>query len=244
MARMGRSAPSRGLDVAGVCAVVAMGAGPLLAWLRVVSGLSGFVVFALGGLLATLVSLAAVVQAVRGHGFSRARMLTALAGLGFVALAAGSRGAPAINDFTTDLDDPPAFTHAAALGANRGRDLAYPPAFAAVQRSCCADLGPVTVHRAPPEAFELARRVAVGMPAWTVTWADPTRGLLEATSTSQVFGFVDDVVIRVRPDASGAGASRVDMRSKSRDGRGDMGVNANRIRAYAAALAMQAGNGG
>lgn len=242
MARMGRSAPSRGLDVVGVLAVAAMGAGPLLAWLRVIPGLPGFALLALGGIVATLVTLAALVQAVRGHGFSRARMLTALAGLVFVALAVGSRGAPAINDFSTDLDDPPAFTHAAELEPNVGRDLAYPPAFAAVQRSCCPDLGPVTVHRPPAEAFELARRVAAGMPAWTVTWADPERGLLEATSTSAVFGFVDDVVIRVRPD--GAGASRVDVRSKSRDGRGDMGVNAKRIRAYAAALAMQAGNGG
>lgn len=243
MARLaGRSAPSRGLDVVGGLAVVAMGAGPLLAWLRVMPGLAGFALFAIGGLVATLVTLAALVQAARGHGFSRARMLTALAGAAFVALAVGSRGAPAINDFTTDLDAPPAFSHAATLAPNVGRDMTYPPAFAAVQRSCCADLGPVTVRRGTAESFELARRVATAMPTWTITWADPAAGLLEATSTSKVFGFVDDVVIRVRPDA--AGASRVDMRSKSRDGRGDMGVNADRIRAYAAALAMQAGNGG
>jgi uncharacterized protein (DUF1499 family) len=41
-------------------------------------------------------------------------------------------------------------------------------------------------------------------------------------------------VIRVRPQADGS--SRVDMRSKSRDGQGDMGVNAQRIRDYIAAV--------
>lgn len=241
MARMGRSAPSRGLDVVGVLAVVAMGAGPLLAWLRVLPGLPAFATFAVGGAVAALVTLVALVQAMRGHGFSRARLLTTLAGAGFVALAVGSRGAPAIDDFTTDLDDPPAFTHAPTLPPNAGRDMSYPPVFAAVQRSCCADLGPVSVRRGTGDSFELVRRVAAAMPTWTVTWADPGAGLLEATSTSRVFGFVDDVVIRVRPDA---GASRIDVRSKAREARADMGVNADRIRAYAAALAMQAGSGG
>jgi uncharacterized protein (DUF1499 family) len=49
-----------------------------------------------------------------------------------------------------------------------------------------------------------------------------------------VFRFVDDVLVRVRP-ADGGGAL-VDVRSKSRDGRGDLGVNAARIRAFAEKL--------
>ena len=40
-------------------------------------------------------------------------------------------------------------------------------------------------------------------------------------------GFRDDIVIRIRPDGSG---SKVDIRSKSRVGRSDLGVNARRIR--------------
>ena len=58
-------------------------------------------------------------------------------------------------------------------------------------------------------------------------------GELEATSTSRLFRFVDDVVVRVRSDGAG---SRVDVRSKSRDGKGDFGVNAERIRAFRARL--------
>jgi uncharacterized protein (DUF1499 family) len=46
-------------------------------------------------------------------------------------------------------------------------------------------------------------------------------------------GFTDDIVVRVTP--AGAG-SRIDLRSSSRYGRSDFGVNAARIRAYLTAL--------
>src|SRR5713226_3671547 len=69
--------------------------------------------------------------------------------------------------------------------------------------------------------------------AWRISRADADS--FEAIATSRLFGFQDDIVIRVRPD--GTGTSRVDMRSKSRDGKGDRGVNAARIRAYMVELA-------
>ena len=75
-----------------------------------------------------------------------------------------------------------------------------------------------------------ADRVAGRLDATTVN------GRIEATDTSRIFHFVDDVVIRVMPDAAGA---RVDIRSRSRDGLGDMGANAKRIAAYSAALEAQ-----
>ena len=52
---------------------------------------------------------------------------------------------------------------------------------------------------------------------------------IEAVATTFWFGFKDDVVVRIT--AEGAG-SRVDVRSKSRVGRSDLGTNAQRIRAY------------
>jgi uncharacterized protein (DUF1499 family) len=193
----------------------------------------GFGLFVLGGVLALGAALATLVQALR-------RRRTSTGGLAAVALSAvfllvtvRSSGPPPINDFTTDLAEPPAFRHATALPANAGRDMTYPPAFAEVQRACCADLQPLRLPVAPAEALARARRLAEGMPGWHVTAAEGDT--IEAVSTSRLFGFQDDVAVRVRAD--GAGASRVDVRSKSRDGRGDLGVNAARIRAYLAALA-------
>jgi len=57
---------------------------------------------------------------------------------------------------------------------------------------------------------------------------------IEATDTTRMFGFKDDVVIRVT--ASGSG-SRVDARSLSRIGSSDLGTNAKRIRSFLRELA-------
>ena len=45
------------------------------------------------------------------------------------------------------------------------------------------------------------------MPTWSVTRRDPQAGELEAVATSKLFGFQDDVVIRVRPDPPAGAAS-------------------------------------
>jgi uncharacterized protein (DUF1499 family) len=64
---------------------------------------------------------------------------------------------------------------------------------------------------------------------WQMTYDNQEAGTLEATETSRIFRFVDDISIRVRPDGTG---SVIDVRSKSRVGRGDMGANARRIEAF------------
>jgi len=55
------------------------------------------------------------------------------------------------------------------------------------------------------------------------------QGTVEAVSESKVFGFQDDVAVRIVP--AGAG-SRIDVRSKSRVGRSDVGANARRIQEF------------
>ena len=68
---------------------------------------------------------------------------------------------------------------------------------------------------------------------WEIGATDSSAGTFEATHTSGWFRFVDDIVVRVRADGDG---SRVDVRSKSRDGKDDFAVNANRIRAFTKAV--------
>jgi len=227
------ASPSRVRNALGVVAVAGMIGGPALAWLRLVPALVGFGIFGLGGLVAVVVGIASVVQTIRGRGLSAGGAAAAVAGAVFLVLASRGAGVPRINDFSTDLTDPPVFHHAATLPANAGRDLGYPGAFRAVQEACCSDLRPAHVAASPAEAFARARRVAESMPAWTITESDPAAGIIEAVATTRVFGFQDDIVIRVRGDGD---SSRVDMRSKSRDGKGDMGTNAKRMRAFVAAL--------
>jgi uncharacterized protein (DUF1499 family) len=218
----------------GIVAALATAAGPLLAHFAVTRPLVGFGVFALGGLVAVVTGLVSLVQLARGRGLTTGGALGVLAGLAFVVVAARGVGHPRINDFTTDLDDPPAFVIAVTLPQNAGRDLSYPPAFAAVQRECCADLHPAVLPVLPVQAYDRALRLAHGMPAWRVTRSDAPGLALEAVATSALFRFEDDVVIRVRPAAEGG--SRVDVRSKSRDGQGDIGANTTRIRQFVSSL--------
>ena len=51
-------------------------------------------------------------------------------------------------------------------------------------------------------------------------------GIVEATDTTTWFGFKDDVVVRINDEGS---QRFVDIRSKSRVGRSDLGKNAERI---------------
>jgi len=63
-------------------------------------------------------------------------------------------------------------------------------------------------------------------------------GRIEANTTSMLYGFTDDVVVRVVADGAG---SKVDVRSKSRVGRSDLGQNAKRIRAFLRELQAKLG---
>ena len=68
---------------------------------------------------------------------------------------------------------------------------------------------------------------------WEIVSVSENEGRIEATATTFWFGFKDDVVIRVREDSGG---TRIDLRSVSRVGGGDLGANAARIRAFIDAI--------
>jgi uncharacterized protein (DUF1499 family) len=149
------------------------------------------------------------------------------------------KSVPRINDITTDTDNPPVFVAALAARTAEKAPVTYGGIeVAKQQRAAYADIVPLKVRLAPDEAFKRALDTANAMPGWKVVDSDPATGRIEANQTSRWFKFVDDVVIRVSADGSG---SRVDIRSVSRQGRSDFGVNARRIRAYLASLNAQAG---
>ncbi|WP_413699466.1 DUF1499 domain-containing protein [Psychromonas sp. KJ10-10] len=64
---------------------------------------------------------------------------------------------------------------------------------------------------------------------WEIVAQDDNNLRFEASARTPLYRFVDDVVVVVTPEGN---ASRVDIRSVSRIGRGDRGVNANRIREF------------
>jgi uncharacterized protein (DUF1499 family) len=138
-------------------------------------------------------------------------------------LQARGRAVPPINDISTDTANPPTY-----MTASR----AYPAQFARQQREAYPDIGPVNLALTPRDAFARAVAAAEAM-GWEVVGRDAAAGTLEAVDTTKWFGFRDDIAVRVTPEGSG---SRIDVRSKSRIGRSDLGTNARRIRAYAERL--------
>jgi uncharacterized protein (DUF1499 family) len=241
----GNTATARVLSAIGWVATVSMVLGPLLAWQRLVPGIVGFLMFVAGGGWAAVAALLGVIAAARGFGLRAGVIVGLVASAIFVATVARNvaspehRGAPRINDFTTDPADPPTFRAATTLPPNRGRDMTYPREYWPEQAACCDDLRPILLSRPAPDALKLVEEVARRMPGWTVIDVNPESGTLEAVAETQLFGFQDDVIVRVRPGE--VAGSRVDVRSKSRDGKGDLGTNAERIRAFTTTLRARAG---
>lgn len=141
--------------------------------------------------------------------------------------------APELNDITTDTNRPPPLVVTLQLRRGASNPATYPGANAAVlQRAAYPDIAPVVLPEPPAEAFKKVDAVAMEM-GWDVVARAPADGRLEAVATSLWFGFRDDIVIRIQPDGAG---SKVDIRSKSRQGESDLGVNARRIREFIAKL--------
>ena len=71
-----------------------------------------------------------------------------------------------------------------------------------------------------PEAAAAVERTVAGLRGWRVTGRDGP--VIRATRTTRLFRFVDDVLLLLEPDAGG---TRLEARSASRVGRGDLGQN-------------------
>ena len=164
--------------------------------------------------------------------------LTGIAiGLAVVAMPSSvivlARGAPPIHEISTDTEEPPAFVAILPLRAGAANPPEYGgTAVAEQQRRAFADIQPIVLRADAVQAFGRVLTAAQSL-GWEVVGRDESTGRIEAVDTTFWFGFKDDIVIRLR---GGADGTRVDIRSKSRVGLGDLGTNARRVRAFLRAL--------
>jgi uncharacterized protein (DUF1499 family) len=225
-----------GLILALLAALAAMLAGPGSRW-----GLwyfrTGFVILrwaAYVGIAAALVSLIGLILA---RPTLRRGSLFSVLGVAIGILAFGVpwycwrtvQHVPAIHDITTDMENPPRFVSILPLRGDAPNSSEYGgPEVAAKQRAAYPDLAPAVLSVPPDKAYEQALAAARRM-GWVIVDANPADGRIEATDTTFWFGFKDDIVIRITPADHGG---RVDIRSVSRVGKSDVGMNAKRIRKY------------
>ena len=166
----------------------------------------------------------------RGFGLTLAGAVAGAAAFGVpFAMLQSAKASPPIHDITTDTENPPRFVAIIALRQGSPNSAEHQgEAVARQQRVAYPDIRPIMLAEPPDAAFKRALTAAREI-GWQIVAAVPAQGRIEATDTTLWFGFKDDVVVRVIPTATG---SRIDVRSVSRLGEGDLGKNAARIRAY------------
>jgi len=217
--------------VLSIAGAVLLLAGPLGTRVGMWSFIIGFLMLGLSVLCALVGASVALVAGIK-TGQWALPMAAIVIGLAVVSVPSAAiltaRGKPAIHDITTDPDNPPLFV--AILPLRTG--AANPPEYlggdvAAQQRRAYPDIQPLVLQVNAEQAFNRALTVVRDL-GWNVVANDRDAGRIEAVDTTFWFGFKDDVVIRVRE--MNPGSTRIDVRSKSRVGVGDLGTNARRVR--------------
>jgi uncharacterized protein (DUF1499 family) len=133
---------------------------------------------------------------------------------------------PAIHNISTDVADPPRFDAVIPLRGPDANPLDFDAeTIAPLQQRAYPWVRPLELAVPPEQALTRAIDVLDDL-GLEIVGIDRDGGQVEAVATTFWFGFKDDVVVRVRPTATG---SVVDVRSVSRVGVSDLGANARRI---------------
>ena len=231
------------ISVIALLMIIAPGPGYRMEWLDLQAA---FTLLRAGGMTGIAVALLALVLLLFAFRAPQQRMrIATISSLAILlgAIAATipygwqvtAQSVPPIHDITTDTEDPPVFVDIAPLRADAPNPAEYAgEETAQQQREAYPDLETLTLDADVTRVIDASTAVAETMD-WELIAVDAGEGRLEATATTQWFGFQDDVVIRVRATDEG---SELDIRSKSRVGRSDVGKNAERIRAFRERLQM------
>ena len=191
--------------------------------------------FALAG---AILSVAGIIIA---RGRPRTTLIAAIVGIAVGVVAAAipwnwkqtAESLPYIHDISTDTANPPEFVAAARLRRPGDHPVTYDgKEVADLQQKAYPDLATLTTRASSEKVFQAAKATIAAMDMQLVD-ADPAQGRIEANQASLLYGFTDDMVVRI---ATGADGTKVDVRSKSRVGRSDLGQNAKRIRVFLAKL--------
>lgn len=136
---------------------------------------------------------------------------------------------PPIHDITTDFVNPPEFVAILRLR----EDAPNPPEYQGgdvrtSQEESYPEIQPLFLDEDLQDVMDRAVMI-IYKKNWNLAAINRNDGRIEATEQLPWFGFKDDIVLRFTAVDEG---TRVDMRSKSRIGRSDVGVNADRINSF------------
>jgi uncharacterized protein (DUF1499 family) len=142
---------------------------------------------------------------------------------------------PYIHDISTDTLNPPDFVIVDQLRAADDHSIEYDGLeVAELQAKAYPDIKTLVIDGDIEKHLQSAENVLNDMNLDIVS-VDIESGRIEAVATSFLFGFKDDMVIRMTETDTAQVA--VDVRSQSRVGKSDLGQNAKRIRRFMEGLA-------
>jgi uncharacterized protein (DUF1499 family) len=222
------------ISVVGALVVILAGYGYQWGWWHFSTGFS-LIPWGTGGvILGGILALAGFLRSNKkmnalsfAAGFSMLLTIAAITNIGYW-YGEVKTGYPPIHDITTDTVNPPQFDAIVPLRKNAPNSLEYDAETAAIQKEFYPDIKPLYVSMNYDEAYDRALKTARSM-GWQLVGESRQDGRIEAYEKLLWFGFIDDVMIKIDTTDTG---SKIDMRSISRLGKGDLGVNAKRIRSY------------
>jgi hypothetical protein len=141
---------------------------------------------------------------------------------------------PRIYEITTDTASPPAFDRVAKIRQGVANPVHYEPSFGALQTAAYPDIKPLVAPRPPVDVYATVLE-AIKALNWKIIDEQAPEGArsghIEAVDRTLIFGFTDDISIRITGSSK---AAKIDIRSSSRFGQHDLGRNAQRIRRFMA----------
>ena len=142
---------------------------------------------------------------------------------------------PLIHDISTDVVNPPMYVANVPLRAEAVNPMEYGTVegftleeHIQLQQEAFPDLAPQLLDDSPQDVFDRALAALENM-GLEITAAVPEEGRIEAVASTFWFRFKDDVVVRIQAEGN---QTRLDARSLSRVGRGDLGANGLRLQEF------------
>ena len=140
-----------------------------------------------------------------------------------------AKSVPRIHNISTDMVDPPQFSEIVALRGSDSNPHTYNAnEIAELQKAAYPKIKTLSVQESPGDAFNKSL-LLIDELGWDLVSTNQQLGIIEASQTSKLWGFTDDVVIRI---TEANGKADIDLRSVSRVGRSDLGANAKRIQRF------------
>lgn len=142
-----------------------------------------------------------------------------------------AKSVPFIHNISTDVINAPKFDKVATLRTSKDNPHEYDAdKLAELQQAAYPNVKTLMTEMTVEQALKKAEAVATDM-GWKIVHIDLTKGTLEATETTLLWGFKDDIVVRA---VASENKTALDLHSVSRFGQSDLGVNAARIETFLA----------